>query len=57
MKKAKPDLSDFVVMYRGQGYFNLVDIHTAVLEHNGKLTALPTAGRRPVIPDDMNLKA
>ena len=56
MKKAKLDLSDFMVMCREQGYFNLGDIHTAVFEYNGKLTILPAAGRRPVTPDDMNLK-
>lgn len=56
MKKAKLDLSDFMVMCREQGYFNLGDIQTAVFEYNGKLTILPAAGRRPVTPDDMNLK-
>lgn len=55
MKKAKLDLSDFMVMCREQGYFNLGDIHTAVFEYDGKLTILPAAGRRPVTPDDMNL--
>lgn len=55
MKKAKLDLSEFMVMCREQGYFNLSDIHTAVFEYNGKLTILPACTRRPVTPEDMNL--
>lgn len=55
MKKAKLDLSEFMVMCREQGYFNLGDIQTAVFEYNGKLTILPVAARRPVTPEDMNL--
>lgn len=37
MKKAKLDLSEFMVMCRQEGYFNLNDIHTAVFEYNGRL--------------------
>ena len=35
LKKAKLDLSEFMVMCRQQGYFNLQDIQTAVFEFNG----------------------
>ena len=55
MKKAKLDLSEFMVMCRQQGYFNLGDIHTAVFEYNGKLTILPVARKRPLTPADMKL--
>lgn len=55
MKKAKLDLSEFMVMCREQGYFNLADIHTAVFEYNGKLTILPVSKKRPVTPEDMKL--
>ena len=55
MKKAKLDLSEFMVMCREQGYFNLADIRTAIFEYNGKLTILPVEARRPVTPADMNL--
>lgn len=56
MKKAKLDLSEFMVLCREQGYFNLKDIQTAVFEHNGKLTVLPVSTGRPVTPADMDLK-
>lgn len=55
MKKAKLDLSEFMVMCRQEGYFNLETIQTAVFEYNGRLTILPASGQRPVTPDDMNL--
>lgn len=55
MKKAKMDLSEFMVMCRQEGYFNLNDIQTAIFEYNGRLTVLPKATKRPVNPTDMNL--
>ena len=55
MKKAKIDLTEFMVMCRQEGYFDLNDIQTAVFEYNGRLTVLPKSSKRPVIPSDMNL--
>lgn len=55
MKKAKLDLSEFMVMCRQQGYFNLNDIQTAIFEYNGKVSILPVSNKRPANPNDMNL--
>ena len=55
MKKAKLDLSEFMVMCREQGFFRLSDIQTAVFEYNGKLTILPVSTSRPATPKDMGL--
>jgi uncharacterized membrane protein YcaP (DUF421 family) len=55
MKKAKLDLSEFMVMCRQLGFFNLEDIQTAVFEYNGNLTILPVSLQRPATPKDMNL--
>ncbi|MBE6728726.1 MAG: DUF421 domain-containing protein [Ruminococcaceae bacterium] len=55
MKKAKMDLSEFMVMCRQEGYFNLNDISTAIFEYNGRLTILPKATKRPINPTDMNI--
>ena len=55
MRKAKLDLSEFMVMCREQGFFDLADIDTAIFEYNGKLTILPVTVRRPVTPQDMKL--
>lgn len=56
LKKAKLDLSEFMLLCREQGYFNLNDIQTAVFEHNGKLSVLPVSTKRPATPEDMNLQ-
>lgn len=55
MKKSKLDLSEFLMMCREQGYFDLNDIQTAIFEYNGKLTVLPVSTGRPVTPDDLNM--
>ena len=56
LRKSKLDLSEFMVMCRQQGYFDLSDIQTAVYEFNGRLSILPISGRRPVNPEDLGLK-
>lgn len=55
MKKAKLDLSEFLMLCRQQGYFDLKEIHTAIFEYNGQLTILPRSTCRPVTPDDLHL--
>ena len=57
LKKAKLDLSEFMLMCREQGYFDLDEIQTAVFEHNGKLSVLPKAASRPATPDDLKITA
>ncbi|MBR5614060.1 MAG: DUF421 domain-containing protein [Clostridia bacterium] len=55
MKKAKLELSEFMVMCRQEGYFNINDIQTAIFEYNGRLTVLPKSAKRPIQPEDMNI--
>lgn len=55
MKKAKLDLSEFLMMCRELGYFHLSDVQTAIFEYNGKLTVLPISANRPATPADLNL--
>ena len=55
MKKAKLELSEFMVMCRQEGYFNLNDIETAIFEYNGKITILPKSEKRSLTPEDMNI--
>lgn len=57
LKKAKLDLSEFMLMCREQGYFDLEEISLAVLEHNGKLSVLPRAASRPATPSDLGIPA
>ena len=56
LKKAKLDLSEFLLLCREAGYFDLNDIQTAIFECNGKLTVLPISTKRPVTPEDLNLE-
>ena len=55
LKKAKLDLSEFMVMCRELGYFDLTAIQTAIFEYNGKLTILPVSAQRPATPADLQL--
>lgn len=54
--KAKLDLDDFLCACRVQGYFDLREIKTALLEHNGHVSILPYACNRPVTPEDLALQ-
>ena len=55
LKKAKIDLSEFLLLCREQGYFDLEEISTAIFEHNGKLSILPCAASRPATPTDFGI--
>ena len=55
-KKAKIDLNEFLVQCRTNGFFNLSDIKTALLEENGKISFLPYSYKRPANPSDFNIK-
>ena len=55
LKQGKLDLSEFMLLCREQGYFDLDEIQTAVFEHNGKLSVLPKAAKRPATPEDLKI--
>lgn len=55
-KKAKIDLNEFLVQCRTNGFFNLSDIKTALLEENGKISFLPYSDKRSANPSDFNIK-
>ena len=55
LKKAKLDLSEFMLLCREAGYFDIDEIQTAVFEHNGKLSILPKSANRPATPEDLGI--
>lgn len=55
MKKAKLELSEFMVLCRQEGYFNINDIQTAIFEYNGRITILPKSEKKPLTPEDVNI--
>lgn len=54
-KMSKIDLDEFLMECRINGYFNLSDIQTAILESNGKISFLPKTLKRPATPEDLNI--
>lgn len=55
LKKAKIDVSEFLVQCRVNGYFDVSKLETAILEGNGKISFLPKSTERPLTPSDMQL--
>ena len=55
MKKSKLELSEFMVMCRQEGYFDINEIETAIFEYNGRLTILPKSKKRPLNPEDVGI--
>lgn len=53
--KGKIDLSEMLLQCRVNGYFNLSDLQTILLEPNGRMSFLPKSDKRPVTPKDMSL--
>lgn len=53
--KAKLDLYEFQMKCRVSGFFNLSDLHTIILEPNGKLSFIPKSAMRRIIASDLNL--
>lgn len=56
IKKAKLDLSEFMLLCREQGYFDPEEIECAIFEPNGKLSILPKAQFSTLTPCDMKLE-
>ncbi|MGN0964144.1 MAG: DUF421 domain-containing protein [Dysosmobacter sp.] len=56
LKKARLDLSEFLTYCRMSGWFDLNQVQTAVLEHNGVVSFLPKEKDRPATPSDLDLK-
>ena len=56
LKRARLDLNEFLTYCRIAGYFDLNEIQTAVLEHNGCVSFLPKETDRPATPADLELR-
>lgn len=56
LKKAKMDVDEFLIECRVNGYFDLSQIESAVLEPNGKISFLPVSEERPATPKDLGIK-
>ncbi|MEG1835409.1 MAG: DUF421 domain-containing protein [Oscillospiraceae bacterium] len=54
--KAKISITEFLSQCRANGFFNLDEIETAILEPNGSISILPKSDYRPATPLDLKLK-
>lgn len=54
-KTAKLDLNEFLTQCRINGFYNLDEIETAMLEQNGMVSFMQKSVSRPVNADNMNL--
>ena len=52
-KKAHLDLNEFLTACRVEGYFDLRQVQTAVMESNGRISFLPVESNRPATPADL----
>ena len=56
LKKGRLDLNEFLIQCRQNGYFDLSEIHTAILEPSGKISILPFSKNRPATADDLKIE-
>lgn len=56
LKRVCVTVSDLLEDMRTNGYMNISEVGTAVLETNGMLSVFPMARYRPVTPGDMQLR-
>lgn len=52
----KIDINEFLTQCRINGYFNLSEIDTVILEQNGQISVMPKAEKSPITPEDMKLE-
>ncbi len=55
LTKCHMDIDEFLTLCRCQGYFDLQEIQSAIIEPNGQISILPKAKHRPTKPDDFGM--
>lgn len=55
LKKARIDINEFLTQCRSNGYFNIADLQSAIMEANGKISFLPLSTHRALKPNDLGL--
>lgn len=56
MTRLRYNLADLTEELRTAGYPDIREVEYAVLETTGNLNIIPVSGKRPVTPDDLNIK-
>lgn len=55
LKKARMDVDEFLMECRINGYFDLSQIESVILEPNGKISILPITENKPVTSKDLGI--
>ena len=55
MKKIRFNLEDLLIQLRNKGIFNISEVEFAMLEPDGKVSAILKSQFRPVTPNDLNV--
>lgn len=56
LRKELYTLSDLLEQLRINSYANIADVEYAILETNGQLSIIPKSQKRPINPEDMDIK-
>ena len=56
VKKLRITVNELMMKLRGKDVFDLEDVQFAVMESNGQLSVLIKSDKKPITPQDMNLK-
>ena len=56
LAKARIDVNEFLMQLRIQGYFDLTQLDTVILETNGNISVFPKSQYRPAIVNDLPVK-
>lgn len=54
-KKSRLDVNEFLMKCRNNGYFDITQIDTAIMEPNGRVSFLPVSQDRPATPKDLKI--
>ncbi len=56
LKKTRFNIEDLLAELRENNYFDIRDVHYAILENDGRVSVLPVADKKPLTPKDINQK-
>lgn len=56
MRRIRMTVDELMMKLREKNQFNLADVEFAVMETDGKLSAMPKSGKKPLTPSDMNIQ-
>jgi uncharacterized membrane protein YcaP (DUF421 family) len=56
MRKQRYNINDLLGQLREKNVFNIADVEYAILETSGELSVIVKSSRRPLVPEDLNIR-